>query len=102
MKRPPGIQTDKLPDFPVDGWAEMDYSPPTAHRRARVCIVIFAILLVGLAPSLRAQQRSAAPHKMPSAEKIMDSYLRAIGGRKRAATIRDATYEWTIQLKDRT
>lgn len=102
MKRPPGIQTDKLPDFPVDGCAATDYSPPTAHRRARVCIVIFAILLVGLAPSLRAQQRSAAPHKMPSAEKIMDSYLKAIGGRKRAATIRDATYEWTIQLKDRT
>ncbi len=102
MKRPPGIQTDKLPDFPVDGWAATDYSPPTTHRRARVCIVIFAILLVSLAPSLRAQQRSVAPHKMPSVEKIMDSYLKAIGGRKRIATIRDATYEWTIQLKDRT
>jgi hypothetical protein len=37
---------------------------------------------------------------MPSAEKIVDSYLKTIGGRKQVATIRDASYEWSIQLKD--
>lgn len=38
--------------------------------------------------------------KLPSADKVVDGYLKAIGGKKRAAAIRDATYEWTIQLKD--
>src|SRR5882672_2396758 len=38
--------------------------------------------------------------KLPSAEKIVDNYLKAIGGKKQASSIRDATYDWTIQLKD--
>jgi len=38
--------------------------------------------------------------KLPSAEKVVDNYLKAIGGKKQASSIRDATYEWTIQLKD--
>jgi len=42
----------------------------------------------------------AAPRKFPSAEKVVESYLKTIGGKKRVATIRDATYEWRIQLKD--
>ena len=45
-------------------------------------------------------QVAAATRKLPSAEKVVDSYLKAVGGKKRMATIRDATYEWTIQLKD--
>jgi hypothetical protein len=50
---------------------------------------------------LFAQQRAAAPsRKLPSAEKLVDNYLKASGGKKRIALIRDATYEWTIQLKD--
>jgi hypothetical protein len=76
--------------------------PPARHGRAVVCAVVFVILVGSSAQSLRAQQSSAAPRKLPSAEKVVDSYLKTIGGRKRIATIRDATYEWTIQLKDRT
>jgi hypothetical protein len=75
---------------------------PARHGRAVVCAVVFVILVGSSAQSLRAQQSSAAPRKLPSAEKVVDSYLKTIGGRKRIATIRDATYEWTIQLKDRT
>jgi hypothetical protein len=51
---------------------------------------------------LRAQQGSASPTRLPSAEKMVDSYLKAVGGKKRIAAIRDATYEWEIQLQDRT
>jgi hypothetical protein len=40
-----------------------------------------------------------APGKLPSAEKVVGNYQKAIGGKKRASTIRDATYEWAIQLK---
>jgi hypothetical protein len=76
--------------------------PPARHGRAVVCAVVFVILVGSSAQSLRAQQSSAAPRKLPSAEKVVDSYLKTIGGRKRIATIRDATYEWTIHLKDRT
>ncbi len=46
------------------------------------------------------QQAVAAPRKLPSAEKVVDNYLKAVGGKKRVATIRDATCEWTILLRD--
>ena len=69
----------------------------------------FMLVLGCQTPSLFAQKRrqQGAPQqavgttrKLPSAEKVVDSYLKAVGGKKRVATIRDATYEWTIQLKD--
>jgi hypothetical protein len=78
------------------------YPPAVRLGCAVVCRVVLVILVSSGAQSLRAQQSSAAPRKLPSAEKVVDSYLKTIGGRKRIATIRDATYEWTIQLKDRT
>lgn len=49
----------------------------------------------------------AVPHtaiaqskKLPSVDKIVDNYLKAIGGKKAARAIRDATYEWIVQLND--
>jgi len=39
--------------------------------------------------------------KLPSADKIVDNYLKAIGGKKIAASHKDATYEWIIQLNDK-
>lgn len=56
----------------------------------------FAFVLIfftaGFYPT--AAQKS---QKLPSAEKIVDNYLKAIGGKKRAASIRDVTTEWTIE-----
>jgi hypothetical protein len=69
--------------------------PQTPYRRLAICTLLCAGFLFGSPQALRAQQS-----KLPSAEKIVDSYLKAIGGKKRVATIRDATYEWQIQLKD--
>jgi len=43
---------------------------------------------------------SAGSRKLPSPEKIVGDYLKATGGKKRHAAIKDATYEWTINLKD--
>jgi len=103
MRRAPDIQFDKLPGRARDAWPAVDYPPPVAaYRRVSVCAVILVILLGSVARLTCAQQGSAAPRKIPSAEKVVDSYLKTIGGRKRVATIRDATYEWTIQLKDQT
>ena len=45
-------------------------------------------------------EQTATQRKLPSAEKVVDSYLKAAGGKKRLAAVRDATYEWTINLKD--
>jgi hypothetical protein len=62
-----------------------------------------AVLLVAFAASglAYAQKKSTArPQKLPSPEKIIGDYQKAVGGRKRLAGIKDATYEWKVQLKD--
>lgn len=69
-----------------------------------VCFTV-ALLLIALftATSLYAQNKKGArprPQKLPSADRIVGDYLKATGGKKRQAAIKDATYEWTIQLKD--
>lgn len=52
-------------------------------------------------PQVFAQAKSAARReKLPSAEKVVDNYLKAIGGKKRIGLIRDATYEWKVLLGD--
>jgi hypothetical protein len=51
-------------------------------------------VLPGL-PALAQQTK-----KLPAAEKIVDNYLKAIGGKKQVSSIRDATYDWTVQSKD--
>jgi hypothetical protein len=66
---------------------------PTLCLRTAL-LFLFALLC---SPVL-AQQ----PRKLPSADKIVENYLKAIGGKKRVVAIRDATYEWTIQLQNQT
>src|SRR5712691_6449582 len=56
--------------------------------------VLFVIALQ-CQPALAQQTK-----KLPAAEKIVDNYLKAIGGKKQASSIRDATYDWTIHSKD--
>ena len=66
-----------------------------ARFRVISWIVLFVIALQCL-PALAQQTK-----KLPAAEKIVDNYLKAIGGKKQASSIRDATYDWTIQAKDK-
>jgi hypothetical protein len=64
----------------------------------RVLVQIFVgIATLSLCTHVVAQQK-----KLPSAERVVNSYLKAIGGKKRVATIRDATYEWIVQLNNQT
>ena len=65
----------------------MYYSP-----RFRWLLVAFFLLAIAT-PAL-------AQKKLPSAEKIVDNYLKAIGGKKSAGALKDATYEWIIQFND--
>ncbi|HWW77281.1 MAG TPA: hypothetical protein VNZ44_17895, partial [Pyrinomonadaceae bacterium] len=76
---------------------------PRAHAHApksprlmlkRALSRTLALLLLVAASGVAASAQSA---KLPSAEKVVGDYLKAVGGRKRVAALRDATYEWTVQ-----
>ena len=56
---------------------------------------------VGVLISGTQKKSSTVPAKLPSAEKVVEAHLKAIGGKKRLAAIRDASYEWTVSLEDR-
>ncbi len=57
--------------------------------------VVLAILVLTASP-LRAQTKTS--HKLPSAEKVVEKYLKAVGGKKRVAAIKDAQMEWAIRV----
>ena len=54
-------------------------------------LLILVLLLTGGAHIIAAQNASALPKRLPSADKIVDNYLKAIGGKKKAAAIKEAT-----------
>ena len=56
--------------------------------------LLVALLLLATAPPALAQK------KLPSAEKIVDNYLKAIGGKKSVSALKDATYDWFIQVEN--
>ena len=56
---------------------------------------LLVVLLLGVtAPPALAQK------KLPSAEKIVDNYLKAIGGKKSVSALKDATYDWVIHVEN--
>lgn len=81
--------------LPVSGWSSVCCKDVACWA----LLLLFALL--GCQHSLGAQTAAGMSGRLPSAEKIVDSYLKTIGGKKRIASIRDASYEWEIQLKDR-
>ena len=62
--------------------------------RVAVRFLFVLLLLTGVSHSAPAQK------KLPSAEKIVDNYLKALGGKKSVGALKDVTYNWTIQLND--
>lgn len=64
--------------------------PPISARRF---LLLIAITIAAFPQAVMAQ-------KLPSADKIVDKYLKAIGGKKAARALKDASYDWTIQLND--
>jgi hypothetical protein len=60
-----------------------------------------AVLLLTLfLPLTASAQKARAAQKLPRPDKIVAGYLKAVGGKKRLATIGDARYEWTVTLKE--
>ena len=75
----------------------------TNFRAVAVCarrlpaLLAFVLILLGgnNLPGAFAQQRGT--QKLPSPAKIVGDYLKAAGGKKRQAAVRDATYEWSVE-----
>lgn len=65
-------------------------------RVVRIAQVIALLLTLACSHAFAQQNSSTKRQKLPSPERIVNDYLKAIGGKKRVAAIKDATYEWTI------
>ena len=65
--------------------------PPISVRR----LLLLIVLLIAAAPHAATAQK-----KLPSVDKIVDNYLKAIGGKKAARAVTDARYDWVIQFND--
>src|ERR1043165_9179029 len=64
-----------------------------ASRVARALLRVFAsCLLLFVLPALAGAQSS----RLPTPEKVVADYVKAVGGRKHLATLRDASYEWSV------
>jgi hypothetical protein len=59
--------------------------------------LVFLALVLLLAG---ASHETPAQKKLPSAEKIVDKYLRALGGKKSVSALKDTTYNWTVEVND--
>lgn len=55
--------------------------------------IFAAVVVVFIAASFVSAQ------KLPSSEKVINDYLKAVGGKGRVAAIKDAAYEWKLKTK---
>ncbi len=62
-----------------------------------IALQLIALSLALISSSALAQGKR---QKLPAPDKIVSDYLKAIGGKKRVAAVRDATYEWTVRQGD--
>ena len=70
-----------------------------AGLRFLTCVLYCAVLLAINLTDVRAQKKPT-PKKLPSADKIVDKYIKAIGGKKAVARLNDATYEYLVQSNE--
>src|SRR5690242_8241782 len=64
----------------------------------RRCVLLALFVLAAIAAPAFGQ--SAAAKKLPSAEKIVADYIKAVGGKKAVVAQRDATYQWTVYFNN--
>lgn len=72
----------------------MRHTNPHAPRTFRLLAVVLLLLLVPFAAVARQQPGA---RRLPSPDKIVGEYLKAVGGKKGVAALRDATYEWEVR-----
>jgi hypothetical protein len=76
------------------------YSRVCLRRLALLCCAALCLAVACSPLSAQPQSSNARLLKLPSPEKIVGDYLKAVGGKKRLAAIRDATYVWTVRLRE--
>ena len=79
----------------------------TAHPRPRglalssptmrTQLAAFALFFLFIFSSADARAQTS---KLPTPDKLVGEYVKAVGGKKRLASVRDATYEWAVRRKD--
>ena len=69
-------------------------------RSSTIMLPLFCLLVFAGASPLVWAQDKVGPRKLPSAEKVVNGYLKAIGGKKRVRAIKDATYKWTVWVNN--
>jgi hypothetical protein len=88
----------------IDGRAREIHSVTSSRSATRTLHSLAALFFcaIAIAMPVRAQKRAdAARLKLPSPDKIIADYVKAVGGKKRLAAISDATYEWSVNASDR-
>lgn len=58
------------------------------------------VALASTSPAPAQKASNSTRQKLPSPDKIVGDYVKAVGGKRRLAALRDATYQWTAQAKD--
>ncbi|HEX8128797.1 MAG TPA: hypothetical protein VF527_06810 [Pyrinomonadaceae bacterium] len=75
--------------------------PDSTNFRAVACAlrvpVLLVLVLTLLGSPLHASAQKSRAQKLPSPDRIVGDYLKAVGGKKRQGAVRDATYEWKVQ-----
>jgi hypothetical protein len=72
--------------------ARVPASPNRASMK-RTLVKTFALLLLLACAFSSARAQTS---KLPSPERVVGDYVKAVGGGKRLAALRDATYEWAV------
>src|SRR5437763_5808280 len=67
---------------------------PTNRTRTRLKAIALLLLLLVCASAPVCAQTA----KLPSPDRIIADYVKAVGGKKRLVALRDATYEWSVRL----
>ncbi|HEX8355352.1 MAG TPA: hypothetical protein VF611_20770, partial [Pyrinomonadaceae bacterium] len=70
---------------------------PTPPNVTSALTKVFALLLLLFCVH---EPSRAQTQKLPAPDKIVGDYLKAVGGKKRVAALRDATYEWAARRGD--
>ena len=84
----------------IEGASGPQHSLAAIYKNA---LILILIVLCCCCPALYAQKTTAvSSRKLPSAERVVDDYLKAIGGKNRVLTIHDAAYQWTLELNGQT
>ncbi|MFL6228748.1 MAG: hypothetical protein ACJ741_08215 [Pyrinomonadaceae bacterium] len=78
-------------------------SSSTVARISRFFVINALIFTLAFTLPAFAQTRAdASRQKLPSPDKIIGDYVKAVGGKKRLAAVADATYEWAASAVDQT